>query len=423
MERAQREEIVFVGTSDLSGHFRGKSFPAAELPTRLLRGVGLAPTNIFLSAFGPIQATTFGTLGEVLLVPDPTTRVLVPFEGSTAEFFFLGDIRTLEGEPWSFCPRHVLRRALERLASETGLELLASFEQEFTYSGVPAHPWQPYELDAYRRLGLFGETLVSALRRAGLVPDSLLSEYGPQQFEITTAPARGLRAADEAVIAREIAQGVAFRFGQRVSFTPIATPNGVGNGTHIHWSLFDHDGQPVLYDERRPFQLSLLGSSFVAGILHHLPALCAITTPSVASYYRLRPHRWAPVNADLGALDRGAAVRICPITSRDPAPLARQYHVEFRVADAAASPYLALAALVQAGLDGVRERRPIDPRAAPPLPADLGSALSLLERSAAAAEWLGPELLGAYVKFKRAEINGLENLDETEICRRYAEVY
>src|ERR1700678_1789297 len=71
----QREQIVFVGTSDLSGHFRGKSFPASDLNARLKRGVGLAPTNIFMSAFGPIQMTTFGTLGEVFLVPDPEARV------------------------------------------------------------------------------------------------------------------------------------------------------------------------------------------------------------------------------------------------------------------------------------------------------------------------------------------------------------
>jgi len=77
----QREEIAFVGTSDLSGHFRGKGFPTADLPARLERGVGLAPSNIFLSAFGPIQFTAFGTLGEVFLVPDPATRVVVPFAG------------------------------------------------------------------------------------------------------------------------------------------------------------------------------------------------------------------------------------------------------------------------------------------------------------------------------------------------------
>src|ERR1700676_5146543 len=99
----QREQIVFVGTSDLSGHFRGKSFPAAELPARLERGVGLAPTNLFLSAFGAIQMTPFGTLGEVYLVPDPATRVSVPFEGSQTEYFLLGDIQTPAAAPGGLC--------------------------------------------------------------------------------------------------------------------------------------------------------------------------------------------------------------------------------------------------------------------------------------------------------------------------------
>src|SRR5277367_5842902 len=129
----RREPIAFVGTSDLSGHFRGKSFPAADLPARLQRGVGLAPTNIFFSAFGPNQMTVFGTAGEVFLIPDPDTRVFVPFEDGAAEYFFLGDIKTAEGAPWDFCPRNLLRRALDLLEAETGVRLLAAFEQEFTY--------------------------------------------------------------------------------------------------------------------------------------------------------------------------------------------------------------------------------------------------------------------------------------------------
>ena len=419
----EREQIVFVGTSDLSGHFRGKSFPAADLPARLQRGVGLAPTNIFMSAFGPIQVTTFGTKGEVLLIPDPATRVFVPFAGSTTEYFFIGDIRTLEGAPWEFCPRHILRRALDRLRSETGHGLLASFEQEFTYDGVAGHPWQPYELDAYRRQGFFGEALLAAMRQPGVIPDSFLSEFGPRQFEVTSAPAAGLRAADDAVITREIAQAVAFRLGQRVSFTPIPEPNGTGNGTHIHWSFLDRDGQPVLYDEQRPWQVSLLGSQFIAGIQHHLPALCAVTAASVASYYRLRPNRWAPVHADVGPLDRGAALRICPVVGSDPAQRARQFNVEFRVADATANPYMALAMLVQAGLDGIRHKREIDLTSPRSLPTSLGEALRLLEASESAAEWLGADVLSAYLLFKRAEIKAVENLDENAICRRYAEVY
>jgi glutamine synthetase len=433
----QREQIVFVGTSDWSGHFRGKSFPAADLPARLERGVGIAPTNIFISAFGPIQATPFGTEGEVFLIPDATTRVFVPFEdggeptgggparieGGSAEHFYIGDIKTLEGAPWNFCPRQVLRRALERLKSETGFELLATFEQEFIYSGVAAHPLQPYELDKYRRQGAFGELLLAALRQARVIPDSFLAEFGPQQFEVTTAPSRGLRAADDAVIVREITQAVAFRLGQRVSFAPMHDPNGTASGTHIHWSFLDESDRPVLYDAERPWALSLLGSRFVAGILEHLPALCAMTAPSVASYYRLRPNRWAPVRADVGLMDRGTALRICPVTGGDPVARARQFNVEFRVADATASPYLVLAVLVQAGLDGIRSGRELADQTPRPLPTSLGEALTLLEGNERAADWLGPELLAAYLRFKRGEMAGLENLEEAEICRRYAEVY
>jgi len=418
----QGEPIVFVGTSDLSAHFRGKSFPAAELPARLQRGVGLAPSNIFISAFGPIQVTTFGTQGEVFLIPDPSTRVYLPFEGGAAEYFFLGDIRTIEGAPWALCPRHALRRALDRLERETGLALLATFEQEFTYSGVAAQPWQPYALDAYRRQGSYGEALLAALRQVGVIPDSFLSEFGPRQFEVTCAPARGLRAADDAVITREVAQAVAFRFGHRVSFTPLPEPSGTSSVTHIHWSFLNADNQPVLYDERHPLQLSPLGSQFVAGIQHHVPAVCAVSAASVPSYYRLRPNRWAPLRADVGALDRGAAIRICPVVG-DSGQRARQFNVEFRVADATANPYLVLALLVQAGLDGIRERRQIELERPLPLPRSLGEALTHLERSESAADWLGAELLAAYLMFKRAEINGLDNLDESEICRRYAESY
>ncbi len=419
----QREQIVFVGTSDLSGHFRGKSFPAADLPARLERGVGLAPTNIFISAFGPIQMTTFGTVGEVFLVPDVETRVFVTFEGGAPEYFFVGDLRTADGAPWNFCPRQILRRALDRLAGETRLRLLATFEQEFTYSGVAADGWQPYDLDSFRRQGIFGEALISAMRQAGVIPDSLLAEFGNRQYEVTSAPAAGVRAADHAVITRQLAQAVAYRLGHRVSFCPIPEPDGTGNGTHIHWSFLDEAGQPVLYDGNEPWALSAVGARFVAGIQHHLPALCAITTPSVASYFRLRPHRWAPVRADVAPLDRGAALRISPLAGSDPAGHARQFNVEFRVADATASPYLALAMLVQAGLDGVRRRLEIETRNPPALPGSLSEALGLLEENHAAAEWLGPQVHAAYLAFKRAEIEGLKDLDETAICRRYGQAY
>src|SRR5436190_12358325 len=142
---------------------------------------------------------------------------------------------------------------------------------------------------------------MAAMRAAGLTPDSFLPEYGKRQYEVTVAPSRGLRIADEAVIQREMARAVAHRLGHRAIFAPILDPDGVGNGTHIHFSLWDGSDRPVLYDAARaPYRLSQIGEHFVAGLIEHLPILTAITAPSVASYYRLQPNRWAPTWANLG---------------------------------------------------------------------------------------------------------------------------
>jgi glutamine synthetase len=433
------EPLVFLGTCDLAGLVRGKGFPAADLPARMRVGVGLSPSNIMMSAFGPILETPFGTEGEVMLVPDPSTKVEVDLDGHV-ERFYLGDIQTTDGRPWECCPRDFLRRAIVALneaGGPGGLAILAGFEQEFVYTGVEHRASATYSLDAHRRQGVFGEAFMAALRAAGLQPHSFLPEYGPRQYEVTIHPTSGVRAADEAVIKREMARAVAHRLGHRAVFSPILDPDGVGNGTHIHFSLRDAGDRPVAYDPERPYGLSRIGEQFVAGMLYHLPALAAVTAPSAVSYYRLRPNRWAPTWANVAVRDRGASIRISPIYGSENA--ARQFNVEYRVADAAASPYLALGALVWAGVDGIRNKRSLPPEpqhsfwdmseaereaaGARPLPRSLDEALANLEACAAAREWFGDTFFRAYLSFKRAELRVIEGLTEAETCARYAEVY
>jgi glutamine synthetase len=432
----ESEPLIFVGTCDLAGLVRGKGFAQSEQSLRLREGVGLAPSNIMMSPFGPILDTPYGTEGDLMLVPDTSTFVEVEFEGAAAERFYLGDITNIFGQYWECCPRHFLRRALEALEHEARLAMVAAFEQEFTYSGVEARPGAAYSLDAWRRQGRFGEHLTAALRTAGLVPDTFLPEYGPRQYEMTIAPARGIRAADEAVIARELARSVAYRLGHRASFTPILDPDGIGNGTHIHFSLRDNAEKPVLYDPDRAWRIAKEGEAFVAGVLDNMPLLTAITAPSPASYFRLRPNRWAPTWTNLGVQDRGASLRVCPIFGP---PAAHNFNLEYRVADATASPYLALGALVWAGLDGIRRKLTLPPETersfwdmsdderretgAKPLPHSLGESLELLAASAAAREWFGDEFFDCYVRFKRAELRVVEGLSPSDICARYAEIY
>lgn len=436
----QHEDLIFVGTSDLAGLVRGKGFPAADLPVRLGKGIGLTHSNIMMSAFGPIYETPFGTEGDLMLVPDPATRVEVPFDHGPAERFYLGDIRTTEGADWECCPRHFLRRALAALRAEAGFGIRAAFEQEFVYTGVEDRPGSSYSLDMLRRQGGFAEALLAAIREAGLAPDSFLPEYGPRQFEVTVKPETGLRAADAAVIVRELARGLAWRHGHRAIFAPMLEPQGIGNGTHIHFSLCDAADAPVMHDATAPYELAEPARQFAAGVLHHMPAIAAVTAPAAASYFRLTPNRWAPTWSNLGVRDRGAALRVCPVfAAQSAAEAAAQFHLEYRVCDAAASPYLALGALVWAGVDGLRCKLALPPApargfwdmsdaereaaGARPLPRSLPEALTALQATEAARDWFGAQFLDVYLRFKRSELRALAGLSDAEICARYAEVY
>lgn len=416
-----REPLIMVCTCEISGRVRGKAFPARDLAARMVKGVGWVPTNTMISAFGIIHATPFGTGGDLLLMPDSGTEVRVDFgDGSADEHFYLGDLRQLDGQPWECCPRDFLRRALAALQAAAGVTLVSAFEHEFVYTGVADRPGSPYSLDAFRRQGLFGEVLVAALRSAGAEPDSFMPEFGAGQFEIVTEAAGGIRSADRAVVVREITRAAAHRLGHRAIFAPILDAAGTGNGVHIHFSFRARDGGPALYDAAAPMGLSALGRQFAAGVLHHMPALCAITAPSAASYIRLRPNRWAPTHATFQVQDRSAALRVCPVL---PGPeAARQFNLEYRVADAAASPYLALGALVWAGVDGVTRKLDL-PEDAPALPASLTAALDALEADPAPVQWFGEHYLRAYLMQKRGEAAAMDGLDEATVCARYAEAY
>jgi glutamine synthetase len=422
-----REGLIFVGTCDIAGHVRGKGFPASELTARRKTGIGWTHSNLMQTAFGPIFDTPFGTGGDLMIVPDPSAEVEVDFgDGSAPEHFFLGDIRNTDGSAWECCPRKFLRRAVAALDEASGLQLIAAFEQEFVYTGNEDRPGDAYSLNAFRRQGVFGESLIAVMRAAGVEPDSFLPEYGARQFEVTVKPAPALKAADWAVITREMARAVAFRLGHRAMFSPMPVADGVGNGVHIHFSLRDASGEPKTYDPNGPLGLSEQAAHFAAGVLAHLPAIAAITAPSPVSYLRLTPNRWAPTAIDIVKQDRGAALRVCPVFAvSKKKDIAKAFNLEFRVSDGSASPYMALGALIFAGADGLARKLAL-PEAgavAPPLPRSLAEALDGMEKSAAVQSWFGPTFLEAYLRHKRSELAHVAALDAPGLCARYAEVY
>lgn len=435
-----RSELVMVCTSDIGGQVRGKGFPAGDLEARLRSGIGWTPTNILITAFGPIADSPWGALDDLILLPDPATATRVEFgDGSPPEHFYLGDILTMDANPWDCCPRGFLKAALSDL-EDHGLRLFAAFEHELTYYGALERIGSGYSLDAIRRQGEFGAAFLHALESAGLEPDSFLAEYGPCQYEVTCRPAVGVAVADRAVILRELARATARRLGQVVSFAPMARPDGgVGNGLHIHMSFTDLEGRPVTYDPASATRLSEPAGRFVAGILAHLPALTAITAPSVISYQRLAPGRWSAAFDNLGRQDREAAIRICPLNPLAATPIERQFNFEFRAADSAASPYLALGALVRAGLTGLEAGLPppsdqrgltgaeseqeLADRGLRRLPRSLGEAIEALEADETARGWFPADLWDAYLRYKRCEIELMKDLDDEALCARYSEAY
>ena len=436
-----RDPLIMVCCSDIAGQFRGKGFPVQEQEARMRQGVGWTPTNIMINCFGMITGTPFGPFGDLMLIPDPAGEVHVDFgDGMPAEHFFIGDLFETDGRtPWDLCLRGFLRRALDDLDREAGLRLKAAFEHEFYYTGAQERLGDSYSMDAMRVHGGFLEAYLHALRVSGVEPDTILPEYGPQQYEVTCKPAIGVEAADRALKVRELARATAYRMGHRVSFSPVVTRGIVGNGVHVHFSLVDAEGRPVNYDPADPSGLSSVAARFLAGILRHMPALCALTAPSVLSYERLVPHRWSAAYSNLGFCDREAGVRICPVWALPGVETGTQFHFEYRAADAAASPYLMLGALVRAGLQGLRDELPppepttVDPetmsrrelarRGIVRLPQSLEAALAALEGDKAACGWFPPALLSAYLMHKRGEIEMVNGLSADEIAGRYARTY
>ena len=433
-------ELVALIGCDLGAIARGRMVPAAELSEHLTNGVGWVPANHALTPLGGLaEPNPFGSTGDLRLLPDQLTRASVGADpGETPLELLLCDIVETDGAPWSCCPRAFLTGALARLRAETGALLTSSFEHEFQLS-LDGPPALAFSLEAARRAEPFASAVMGALLEAGTEPERFFAEFAPHQFEIPVAPAAGLAAADRGVIVREVIREVARRHGLRASFAPLSDPAAAGNGVHIHLSLHDAQGRPLLYGPGRPGGLSELAERFAAGVLAHAGALTAICAPSPVSGERLRPHHWSAGALCLAEGNREALLRIPPRVTLGGGDPGAQTRLEYRGADAAGNPYLALGAIVLAGLAGIREELPgppilqVDPATLTPeetaaygvgaLPGTLVEALEALEADESCRDWLGPRLLEAYLSVKRAECSECAELSLEEACARYAGIY
>jgi glutamine synthetase len=438
-ERWEEGLLTHYVQTDLGGLTRGRA--AWNGKSDALDGsVGWVPVNQLASPFDTIPSPNpWGPSGDCRLRPDGATLVDVQLDDDVRLRTVLCDMVELDGRPNPLCSRDFLRRVVQKLADE-GLSVMAAFEQEFwlelpgTREALPGFSLQrsvqaePFVTDAARLLDA-----------AGLEPEMLLAEFAPDQFELTVRPTSAIAAADRAVLTRELLRMVARKAGGRASFTPVRAPGSLGSGTHIHFSLWDESGAPITYAPGQNADLSPIAQAFCAGITRHMRALCALTASSVVSYERLQPHRWSAAYTCLGRQNREATLRVCPIVGFSTTPVERQFNIEYRAADATANPYVALAGLLAAGLDGILSGAALSPlvdsdpseltdaeqRAAgvERLPTSLPEALDVLERDDVLTAAMGPELYQAFLLAKRHEVAHCAGLDPAALHHLYASIY
>jgi glutamine synthetase len=397
-------------------------------------GVGLAKGVLALDPSGALHPESgLSPVGECRLVPDLSTLTPLPFASNQAMVtcdMMEPDART----PWEGCPRSALKRVLGRLA-ERGYRAVASYEAEFYVWGSEGPlDRTPYAGSyALTPAAEFVAELARTLQEMGIRPEQCHAEVGHGNLELSVGEDEALAAADERVMVLEAIRGVAHKMGLETTMAPKPYLDAAGNGHHLHVSLYEGE-DPVLFDGSGA--LSGPGRGLVGGLLEHLPAVMAFTAPSPNSYQRLAPGMWASAFAAYGLDNREAAVRLAsPVAGRESATA----NVEIKPVDATSNPYLAQAAVLAAGMDGINrgldpgEPTMVDPatlrederaaRGIRPLPASPNEALDALEGDAVLIDAIGEPLVPTHVAVARAQSAMARELPPEEVAATAADLY
>lgn len=420
---AERDDIELVRFLwvDHNGLLRGKGVSRQALPGRLRSGVGLATVRQAASLLDRAQPVPgFRVMEEVRLIADPDTLTPLPYARGSAGV--LCDLVARDGTPWGACPRTFLREAIARVTG-LGFEPQAAFEPEFTLmrDGALLDDGLTMDGDAFDDTNDYVMALLRALRTAGVDVELYHPEASPGQHELTIRHAGALRAADDHVRQRTFTRGVARQHGLRASFAPVPMPGLRGNGNHVHLSLW-REGNAFAAPGGG---LSDLAHHFIGGVLAHLPGLTALLCASVNSYQRLVAGNWAGAFGCYGPDNRDAAIRV-PSTLHGAENSST--NIEVKPCDGTANPYLALGALLHAGMDGVERRLdPGEPLADDPngmsaaelrrhgvtrLPQSLPEAVDALERDEFLMDVLGSPRRELYTTIKRADVRDLAALPD-----------
>jgi glutamine synthetase len=406
--REHQLKFLLISFTDLFGIQRAKLVPASAVAGMAADGAGFAGFAAWLD-LSPAD-------GDVMAIPDASSLMALPWQ---PEVGWVAAELTLNGAPMDQCPRRLLRRQQQRAAA-MGYQLRSGVEAEFFLldpsgqavadrADTQVKPCYD-QLALMRRYPLVG-ALLDGMERLGWGPYQADHEDANGQFELNWTYADALVTADRHAFFKVMVKTLAEQQGLRATFMPKPFSELTGNGCHTHLSLWDSSGRNAFHDAAGELGLSPLAYHFLAGLLHHAPALACLTNPSVNSYRRLAAPptssgaTWSPGGISYSGNNRTHVVRI-PDGQR----------LELRLPDGAAHPYLLQAAVLAAGLDGIERQMAPGPRHdndnyAQPLPAgscaqlprDLGEALEAFRADAVLRSALGESFSEAYLRLRRRQ--------------------
>lgn len=425
---------------DNANIIRAKSVHVNYLKDALSTGVKIAEAQMAIPVMydAVVPGSRLTPVGEVTLIPDINTLKILPFARGQASM--IGDMKTLGVfTPWEHCPREYLKKQIAKLETK-GLNLKAVFENEFyllnkdEQGNIVESDHSSFAMTSSANTNSdFLLDLEDTFEKQNLKVESCYSESGPGQQEFNIRYSDAMNCADNQITYRETVRGVASKHKLLASFMPKIFENSGGSGTHLNFSLWQ-DGANVSGSKESETGLSEVSSQFVAGILNHLKALCAITIPSVNSYRRVIPHYWAGAYVSWGYYNREAAIRVSKNNTQTKAQ-----RFELKVSDASANPYLALGALIACGIDGIEKKMKlpdettIDPAYVPTeqckskgverLPKNLGEALEHLKLDDVLLDSMGEGLAKSFFEVRKFEWDNLKDSSLEEEVKIMLEKY
>jgi glutamine synthetase len=411
LEKIKEKEVKFIDLAftDIFGNLKSNEIPSDDLESTINKGIWFDGSSI--KGYARIKES------DMYLKPDISTFAIIPGRKKTRTARFFCDVYTPDGELFLGDPRAVLKKTLNEARKQgylfkTGPEVeFYLFKKNEEGFSIPDNDTGSYFDSPVGDMGSeIRKEVMLSLENYGINSERGHHEVGGGQHEIGFKYDDALITADRVITLKREIKTIAHKYHLTASFMPKPRFNKAGNGMHIHFSLFDLKNNPIFYSENENYNLSGIAKRFIAGNLHYIKETTAIFNPTVNSYKRLVAGYEAPVYICWGSRNRSALIRVPEYTKGREASV----RAEIRSPDPSCSPYLAFAAILKAGLEGINENISLveeskdnafkNNEGLDVLPRTLEKAIEYMENSKLVRELLGKELFNKYIEAKKNEI-------------------